>query len=172
MKPTDVVATTCPRALVERSELVTPVILRFVVVAVPYTVRPPDVVPLPIVVEAWEMRPLWNVWRAVQVLALPVLRASVLLENVSVEPMVAEVTGPVPLPVRMPPRVVEPVPPKFTESEEELITCPAELVVRRALARPVMMRFVVEAVPFTVRPPLVVPSPMVVEAAAMIPPVN
>ena len=60
MKPTDVVATTCPRALVERSELVTPVILRLVVVAVPYTVRPPEAEPLPIVEEAEEMMPVVN----------------------------------------------------------------------------------------------------------------
>ena len=40
---------------------VIPVIARFVVVAVPLTVKPPAAVPLPIVVEASERRPFENV---------------------------------------------------------------------------------------------------------------
>ena len=40
------------------------------VVATPLTVRPPLVEPLPIVDEACEMNPAWNVWSCVQVYAV------------------------------------------------------------------------------------------------------
>lgn len=44
--------------------------MRFVVVAVPEMVRPPVLVPLPIVVEAYEVRPLLNDWSAEKVFAV------------------------------------------------------------------------------------------------------
>jgi len=68
--PMVVVETTWPWALVPRSAFVMPVKTRFVVVAVPLTVRPPWVVPLPMVELAKAVRPPLN-WVRVEV-ALPV----------------------------------------------------------------------------------------------------
>ena len=51
----ELVATTPPCALVESSAFVTPVRTKFVVVAVPETVRPPVTEPFPIVVDAWKI---------------------------------------------------------------------------------------------------------------------
>lgn len=50
--PIEVEAMTKPAPLVERREFVMPEKMRLEVVAVPETVRPPDAVPLPIVVDA------------------------------------------------------------------------------------------------------------------------
>ena len=71
----------------------------------------------------------------------------VLEENESGAETVAEVRAPVPLPVRRPPRVVEPVPPKVVEMVEEAETTPL-----MACSGPVREPTVREP-PETVRPP-------------------
>ena len=57
----------------------------------------------------------------------------------------AEVTWPVPFPVRRPPRVVEPVPPKLVESVVVPMTEPLLLVRRRALVILLMAKLVLVA---------------------------
>ena len=70
LDPMEVVAISSPVWSVARSDDVSAVILRLVVVAVPEMVSPPVVEPLPIVVEAWDISPCWKVWSAVHVFAL------------------------------------------------------------------------------------------------------
>lgn len=95
---------------------------------------------------------------------------SVFAANESPLPIVALVSAPVPLPVKMPPRVVEPVPPKFTARVEVPATTPVEFVTRRefwmletvrfeVLAEPVYIvpvavMFVVEAPPYRLVQPV------------------
>ena len=102
--------------------------------------------------------------------------ARVLPENVSGPETPADVTAPVPLPVRMPPKVVEPVPPLATASVPKIDaalkvevaeTTPCALVCKKPDGDPEMVRLVVEAVekkpvPVTVRPVVVAPPPRVV----------
>ena len=59
----------------------------------------------------------------------------------------AEVTPPVPFPVRRPPRVVEPVPPKKVESEVVPETAPPAPAKRRELVMPVILREGAERAP-------------------------
>jgi hypothetical protein len=59
----------------------------------------------------------------------------VLFANESGEEMAAEVMAPVPLPVRRPPSVVEPVPPKPTETEVVPMTLPCPFAKRTDEAR-------------------------------------
>src|SRR3989344_5520320 len=62
--------------------------------------------------------------------SLAVRHDSVLPANESPEPIEALVTGDVPFPVKMPPKVVEPVPPKLTASVVLPTTFPLVSVVR------------------------------------------
>src|SRR3989344_5571477 len=62
--------------------------------------------------------------------SLAVRHDSVLPANESPEPIEALVTGDVPFPVKMPPSVVLPVPPKLTASVDEPTTFPTASVVR------------------------------------------
>ena len=70
---------------------------------------------------------------------------SVLFANDKGPEKSAEVTCPVPFPVRRPPRVVEPVPPKLVESVVVPMTEPLLLVRRRALVILLMAKLVVVA---------------------------
>jgi hypothetical protein len=117
---------------------------------------------------------------------------SVLLVKDKGPEMTAEVTCPVPLPVKRPPRVVEPVPPRLTATVVVPMTEPLELVKRSELVMFAIARFVVVAAcalklpatvvelftksePVVVAPPLIVspvmavPPPIVEEACAMSP---
>ena len=81
-------------------------------------------------------------------------------ENERGEEMVAEVTWPVPLPVRRPPKVVEPVPPKLVASVVVPMTGPELLVYRReevidVTARLVEVACFKEVLPRTVKVPMV-----------------
>lgn len=68
-------------------------------------------------------------------------------ENESPLPIEALVTGDVPPPVKIPPSVVEPVPPKLTASVVVPPTTPVASVTRSELLILETVRFVVEAVP-------------------------
>ena len=72
-----------------------------------------------------------NICRPVHVLAFAVLSERVLFEKVSDGSIVALVSAPVPLPERMPPSVVEPVPPKLTARVVVPATMPVAPVMRR-----------------------------------------
>lgn len=92
---------------------------------------------------------------------------SELPEKTSGEETVAEVSGPVPLPVRIPPRVVEPVPPKLVARVVVAMMEPVELAKRSEEVIPVMARLVVVAF-VVVELPLMRRLPWMVEEAALI----
>jgi hypothetical protein len=70
----------------------------------------------------------------------------VLAEKLRGPETTAEVTAPVPFPVRRPPKVVEPVPPKEVATVVVAMTPPVELVKRRALVIEEIANFEVVAV--------------------------
>ena len=98
---------------------------------------------------------------------------SVLAENKSGPETIAEVTCPVPFPVKSPPKVVEPVPPKLVAIVVEPITEPFALVVRMEEAMLVMARFVVvacwrEVFPETVSVEASVAAPLTLRRALIV----
>ena len=133
----------------------------YVVVAVPYTKSPPDGAPLPIVVEAIDMRP-------------PLKLMSVEVDS----PYEVVVKGQGAVKVSVPPKETVPPPvspvPVVMVTELEVrrlvpmvvveITLPVWSVARSAEASAVMARFVEVPVPYMVRPPVAVPLPIVEEA--------
>ena len=84
-----------------------------------------------------------------------------------------DVTPPVPFPVRRPPSVVEPVPPKPTETVEVPMTLPWPLPKRMEFAMVEMARLVVvacwrEELPRTVSVPLALRAPPTFKRDAMV----